>query len=290
MNKSNDFLLERRLQQLNKKLSKRFGDIVFSVQFVLKNYKMIFPNFTDHSSIHSINVIEFCNKIVSSQVDKLNADEIYCLLLACYLHDTGMGISLDDYIEFSRKIDFKDYFDTHSRSDVPTIIRNFHNEYSGLFVNKYSYFFELPSKEHLYAVIQICRGHRKVDLMNENEYPIDYKLPNGNTVCLPYLASILRLADEIDVTATRNCALDYDLKTMTNEMDLIEFMKHEAVKSLEVTEKEFIMKVETDDENIYKALENASKKMQKTLDICREAVNDRTSFKITQERIVLERI
>ena len=68
----------------------------------------------------------------------MNADEIYTLLTACYFHDVGMGISEKDYREFSPKIDFGQYFDTHSREDIPRIIRDFHNEYSGLFIRKYA--------------------------------------------------------------------------------------------------------------------------------------------------------
>ena len=28
------------------------------------------------------------------QIEKLNKDEVYCLLMACYLHDAGMGIKI----------------------------------------------------------------------------------------------------------------------------------------------------------------------------------------------------
>ena len=114
----------------------------------------------------------------------MNADEIYTLLTACYFHDVGMGISEKDYREFSPKIDFGQYFDTHSREDVPRIIRDFHNEYSGLFIRKYAEFFEIPSKEHLWAVIEIARGHRKTPLLDERQYPPAFEVPGGSTICL----------------------------------------------------------------------------------------------------------
>ena len=285
-----DFLLEGRLRELDKDLHSRFSDTVFAMERILSNYKLIFPDFTDHSELHSLNVIEFCNKLIGKQIDNLNADEIYAILMGCYFHDTGMGISERDYDEFTKQIDFKDYFDTHDRNNRPDIIRAFHNEYSGLLIKKYAAFFDFPSKEHMFAVIQISRGHRKTDLEDEKEYPKALKLPNGNTICLPYLSALVRLADEIDVTAQRNLQSTYDINKITKEIDLVEFMKHEAIRDLEVKEKEFILKVHTDDDKLFEKIKIVASKMQKTLDYCRKAVNGVTPHIITQEKVVVERI
>ena len=285
-----DFSLERRLNELDKHLHSLFSDTVFALQQILSNYQLIFPMFTDHTELHSLNVIEFCNKLIGDQINKLNADEIYCLLMGCYFHDTGMGISHVDFAEFSKQIDFGNYFETHSRDDYPEIVRNFHNEYSGLFIKKYARFFEFPSEEHMFAIIQISRGHRKTDLNDEKEYPKALKLPNGNTICLPYLAALVRLADEIDVTAARNPGAIYDLSKITGEINLIEFMKHEAVKGLEIKETEFVMYVDPKDEKIYESLEILAGKMKKTLDQCRSVVNEHTPFLIKQEEIKIQRI
>ena len=123
-----DYSLEKRLKELDKDLHDRFVNTVFAVQHILSNYKLIFPEFTDHTELHSLNIIEFCNYLIGDQVNKLNADEIYSILVGCYFHDSGMGISMRDYEEFSKNIDFKDYFQTHSKDDIPQIIRAFHNE------------------------------------------------------------------------------------------------------------------------------------------------------------------
>ncbi len=285
-----DFSLERRLKELDSNLHDRFTNTVFALQQILSNYQLIFPMFTDHTELHSLNIIEFCNNLIGDQVNKLNADEIYCILMGCYFHDTGMGISHQDFEEFSKKIDFGNYFDTHSRDDYPEIVRNFHNEYSGLFIRKYARFFEFPSEEHLFAVIQISRGHRKTDLFDQEQYPVALKVPNGNTICLPYLSALVRLADEIDVTAARNPGVIYDLNKITGEINLIEFMKHEAVKGLDIREKEFVMFVSTDDQKILDSLYVLASKMKKTLDQCRNVVNGETPFVITQETIKIEKI
>lgn len=285
-----DFLLERRLKEIDPGLHQRFSDTVFALQQILSNYKLIFPDFTDHTELHSLNVIEFCNNLIGEQIDKLNADEMYVLLLGCYFHDTGMGISHADFDEFSKQINFGNYFDTHSRDNYPEIVRNFHQEFSGLFLRKYAKFFEFPSEEHLFAIIQISRGHRKTDLNDEKEYPLNLKVPSGNTICLPYLAALVRLADEIDVTASRNSKAIYDLNKIVKEIDLIEFMKHEAVHSLDITDKAFIMGIKSDDSKIIEDLNILAGKMKKTLDYCRGVVNNRTSFTITQEDVIIKNL
>ena len=285
-----DFLLERRLKEISPDLHQRFSDTVFVLQQILSNYKLIFPDFTDHTELHTLNIIEFCNNLIGEQIVKLNADEIYVLLLGCYFHDTGMGISHADFEEFSKQINFGNYFDTHVRDNYPEIVRNFHQEFSGLFLRKYAKFFEFPSEEHLFAIIQISRGHRKTDLNDEKEYPINLKVPGGNTICLPYLSALVRLADEIDVTASRNSKAIYDLNKIVKEIDLIEFMKHEAVRGLEITDKAFIMDIKSNNQKIIDGLNILAGKMKKTLDYCRSAVNNRTSFKITQEDVIIKNI
>ena len=285
-----DFLLERRLKEISPDLHQRFSDTVFVLQQILSNYKLIFPDFTDHTELHTLNIIEFCNNLIGEQIVKLNADEIYVLLLGCYFHDTGMGISHADFEEFSKQINFGNYFDTHVRDNYPEIVRNFHQEFSGLFLRKYAKFFEFPSEEHLFAIIQISRGHRKTDLNDEKEYPINLKVPGGNTICLPYLSALVRLADEIDVTASRNSKAIYDLNKIVKEIDLIEFMKHEAVRGLEITDKAFIMDIKSNNQKIINGLNILAGKMKKTLDYCRSAVNNRTSFKITQEDVIIKNI
>ena len=88
-----DFALEYRLKELDPELHRRFTDSVFGLQNILSNYKLIFPEYTDHTELHSLTVIDFCNRLIGRQIERMNADEIYALLMGCYFHDTGMGIS-----------------------------------------------------------------------------------------------------------------------------------------------------------------------------------------------------
>lgn len=284
---NHDYAMERRLRELNPDLHKRFTDAVFALQFNLSNYKLIFPEFTDHTNLHSLSVIDFSNRLIGDRLQRLNADEIYALLMGCYLHDTGMGISMKDFREFSEQIDFGDYFETHSREAYSAIIREFHNEYSGLFIQKYQELLEFPSDAHRWAITQIARGHRKTNLMDAQEYPMAFPLPGGNTLCLPYLSALIRLADEIDVSAARNPMLLYDIKELTIPKEIRWHRMTMAVRALEMTEKAFILTVDASDSEILQGVRGIAEKMRQTLDYCRTAVNGRTPFDITQERVLI---
>lgn len=285
-----DYSMERRLQSMSPDLHKRFTDAVFGVQNILSDYQTIFPGYTDHSERHSLTVIEFCNKLIADQIERLNEDEMYVLLVGCYFHDTGMGTSLKDYEEFLPKLDLGTYPETHDMNDTPSVIRDFHNELSGLFIRKYEKLFDIPSKDHLDAIIQIARGHRKTDLMDEDVYPISKVFPSGNTVCYPYLSALIRLADEIDMTSARNSPLLYHIENMVDEEDIMWMYIHEAIPKLEIRKDSFVFTGHTEDPVIEGHVRRVVGKMQKTLDICRKAVTGRTPYEITQEKVLLKMI
>ena len=107
-------------------------------------------------------------------------------------------------------------------------------------------------------------------------------------MCLPYLASLIRLADEIDVAATRNPMILYDIDLLTDEIEIVENKKVQAIKSIVMTRDSFILTSSTDEEEIYNSLLAMVDKMQKTLDYCVEVVAKRTQFTISQKKVILK--
>lgn len=280
-----DYMCEQKLKQENPILHRLFSNSVVCLQQMLVKYKNIFPSYTDHTALHSVEVIDFCNKIIGDNIRYMNADEIYVLLMAAYLHDSGMGITMADYERFKENIDFGNYFDTHSPERKADIIRDFHQEFSGEYIKKYADFFEIPSKEHIFSIVQVSRGHRKTDLLDKTEYPDNYSVPNGNRICLPYLAALIRLADELDIAADRNLQFMYDLEDIDNEYSRMEFRKHQAIKQFIIDDEEFVMVVDTSDETVYEGVLKLKDKLLQTLRECREVVEKRTPYRISQSKI-----
>jgi len=285
-----DFMLEKRLRRLDPDLHRRFKDTAFISQRILSKFRQLFPEYTDHSELHSLTVIDSCNRLIGlEQIDKLNKNEIYVLLMAGYLHDVGMGIGEKDYEEFKDRLGAEQYFKEHPDDSRADFVRTYHNEFSGLFIEKYAPLFDMPSEEFVFAIKQVSRGHRKTDLYDEKEYPADYRLPDGSTVCLPYLAALIRLTDEIDVAASRNPLILYDIDLLTNEVSIQENRKLMAVEHLEMTKSSFILHTHEKSPEILDALDRAVGKMQDTLDLCRDVVEKRTQFRISQKRVDLIR-
>ncbi|MFR2691287.1 MAG: hypothetical protein ACLTBV_08995 [Enterocloster bolteae] len=61
------------------------------------------------------------------------------------------------------------------------LIREYHQEFSALLVEKYSDIFEIR-KEYVFPVMQAVRGHRKTDLWDENAFPAAFQI-GTESVC-----------------------------------------------------------------------------------------------------------
>lgn len=284
-----DFLTEKRLRMLDPQLHRRFADAVLALLEQLSNYLKYFPDYTDHTGLHALTVLEYCNILIGERnVEHLNVDELYVLLMGCYLHDIGMGIRQVDYEEFCQELGLSADDGIFEPDKIPKIIRSYHHEFSGCYVRKYAKFLDLPSEEHTFAIAQICRGHRRTDLFDPVEFPEALSVPSGNTICMPYLAGILRLADELDVTAQRNLIILYDVSQIKDEHQIFEFKKHIAVKKLNITREDCIMHVDTEEQEVYDGIATLAGKMQDTLDYCASVISQRTPYEITQRRIILQ--
>lgn len=282
-----DFLCEKRLKKLNPDLYARYKDTPFALNKILDRFRILFPEFTDHTLLHCVTVADFCNVLIGSQIDIMNEDEIYVLLMASYLHDSGMAMREKDVEDFKEQIPYGDFFETHPDASTSDFVREFHHEFSGVFIRKYAGMLDIPSDEHVFSIVQVSRGHRRTDLYDEKEYPAEFRVPSGNTVCLPYLSALIRLSDEIDVVASRNPLLLYDLDTLEDAKQIMEHLKHKVIRSLITTDDSFTMCVYTEDAELIKQIEGVRDKMQRTLDYCRDVVEKRTKYRITQKHVVM---
>lgn len=279
----NDFLLETRLKNEAPDLHRQMTDSVVVLQRLLESFFTWFPDFTDHSTLHSMSVLDFCNKLLGEQVEALTLPECYALAMACYLHDVGMGVSRDNFEAFTREIDFEGYREKHPEVSTAKIIRDFHNEYSGLFIRKYADLFDIPSEDMLFAIIQLSRGHRKTDLYDEEAYP-DLKTPDG-VIRTAFLSAVLRLADEIDVGFDRNPELLFDTSKLTKQVDIDAFGTHESIRAVDVTEDRIILRVKPKEPRFVPLIEELAGKIQETLDYCKDVAEKRSDLRITQRLV-----
>ena len=279
-----DYLLETKLRKENRVLHRLTRDSAAVLQKMLESFLPRFPDFTDHTILHSMDVLEYCNLLLGEkQIERLTAAECYVLIMSCYLHDIGMGITQKNYEELSREIDFGDYFETHSRENTEMIIRDFHNEYSGLFIRKYAELFDIPCEEMVFAIVQMSRGHRKTDLLDENVYH-DLMTKDG-VIRTAFLSAIIRLADEIDVGVDRNSELLFDSSKVHDVKCIEAFGTHESIRRVEVREDAIVLYIKPKAPEYRALILDLVKKMQETLDYCRKVATLRSDFHLTQTNV-----
>lgn len=281
-----EYLLERKLMEQAPDLHRQMRDNAATLNRTLESFFSWFPDFTDHSSLHSMDVLDYSNHILAEQVDELSVAECYVLIMCCYLHDVGMGISKKDYEIFSKELGLSEYHKEHPEYSDTDMIRRFHHEYSGAFIKKYAGIFDIPSEELLFAIIQVSRGHRKTDLFDEKEYP-DIETENG-VVRTALLSAILRLADEIDMGADRNPKMLFDTSSLTKQIDIDSFALHDSIRSVEVKKDRIVLSVKPTEDRIVPMIKAVAEKMQETLDYCKEVVESRSDLNLTQEKIAID--
>ena len=284
-----DFMLERKLKEANNDLSYRYACCMSLFEQLLKRFLTTFPTFTDHSLLHSLSVTNIANQLLREHIHQLNASEIYIYLMASALHDIGMGIPVKDVDSYMNAAGVMAYANEHPGTSAPALIRKFHHDFSAAFVRKYWLLFEIPNECYANAIAEVCRGHRKTDLLDEILYPTDYDLGDGSTANLAALAAILRIADEMDIASDRNPDLLFDTESMEgmSEKDVFEFSRHDAIRSVDFTENGIYVHADTDDDEIAQGVIDCIRAIKETMSYCASVLNERSDLRIQCTKIEL---
>lgn len=99
--------------------------------------------------------------------------------------------------------------------------------------------FEIPD-EFVYPIVQTARGHRRTDLYDAREYPKQYRA-GGYAISLPYIAALIRLADELDISAERNIGLDRSVSEVKNAYSISVWELHSLIKDVILTDSRCII-------------------------------------------------
>lgn len=279
-----DYGIERRLAQCAPGLHSRYRDCVVISQRMLCRYENYFPDFTDHTVLHTLDILDLCNQLLGPQLEELTPEDLYVLLMGALFHDVGMGVSAADFEEFRGVLGFPEPADDTARAWA---VRDHHQELSGLYLEKYWPMLDFPNEAYARAVIQVCRGHRKTDLLDQRGYPPRFEVEPGKAVSLPYLAALLCLADELDIAAGRNLSFLYDVEKMPSARDRREFRKHMAIRRVELEPGRVAVYAWTEDPEIREGVREVVGELRDKLLFCRKVAAERSDFVISQSDVVL---
>jgi len=284
-----DFMLERRLKELNRDLAYRYACCMAVFEQMLKRFLTTFPTFTDHTLLHSLSVTNITNQLLRDDIKKLSAGEIYIYLMSAALHDIGMGVPPGEIETFIGAAGIRTYVSAHPEIPSPALIRKFHHDFSAVFVRKYWQLFEIPNERYANAIAEVCRGHRKTDLMDEKLYPEDYDLEDGGSANLAVLAAVIRISDELDIASDRNPDLLYDTGNMEgmSEKDIFEFSKHDAIHSVVFADRKIIIRADTDKEEILQGVIECVRTVKETMAYCLSVMEKRGAISIQCSEVEL---
>ncbi|MBN8666136.1 MAG: ATP-binding protein [Chitinophagales bacterium] len=266
--------LEIRLSQIDPNLFSKFEESKREISLMLGKYSNNFPTYTDHSSHHTLEVFKIAAELLSDEeIENLNADEVYILSMACLLHDVGMCVPEQRIKEISDSNDILAYKDSHPNLSVEEFIRDIHHQLSNKFILQEWQMLKIPSLKYAKAIGLVAEGHRKVDLSNFEIYDPQYFAKSGKEfVCMPYLACILRIADELDITNSRTPKLLTKYYMPNNSVSIREWTKHIATSQRNYLTNKVIFEVDCSDQNIYAALQDQFDKIQNVINYCQKIV------------------
>ncbi len=203
-----------------------------------------FPYYTPHDFSHSTSVEENLNWLVPDQLKaEMNAHELFFLIIAAWLHDWGMV--------------------GEEGEDPETIREEHHLRTEAYFESLYD---KLNLSEHEARIVgRISKGHRKVDL-NTEEYN-DVIIGQNIKIRRRFLAALLRIADECDITHNRTPEIVYYSINPKDQAE-VEFEKHLSVSGigqLEEKHKIYITAIARDPKGA-RTLREVAEKIQSELD------------------------
>lgn len=266
--------LELRLTTLNPGLHSSFVKTKETVSLLLQQYIKNFPSYTDHSIEHTMQVLRLASDLLNSdEIQNLNAEEIYILCMACILHDVGMCVPEDKLDSLISNEDYKSYQLRFKDKSLEVYLRDIHHILSKNFINEEWQLLGIPNEKFAKAIGLVAQGHRKVDLSDFEVYNPRYFAKGGReSVCLPYLACVLRIADELDVTNMRTPNILTKYYIPDNEISKKEFQKHQATMQVNFHRDCVIIEAKCTDHNILAALEEQYEKIQNVISTCQKTI------------------
>ena len=222
----------------SKKLYGNYRDNCTVVQRMLEKYKKLYPNISDYSIMHFIDIAEFCDMIMDKQkLENLNEDECYCLLSAALFAHIGFGLNQEIMNRYVDKLGIQKQAEELTFFPV---MSKYHVLFSACLLEEYGDIFEFPSDLHKYAII------RMLHFIGENgTAPVQLEealvLNNQNVIRLKELAAVLAVGNQLAELKNANIDLSYDKFDKYNSEEIVGFVERNVVRSIKVKDGKLVI-------------------------------------------------
>lgn len=154
---------------------------------------------------------------------------------------------------------------------------------SAAFVKKQWRVLDIPNEEYAKLISLLALGHRGKEIHNEEWYPGIYVMEDGSPISLAYLAALVRLGDEMDVSQERIPELLYKNQKQNNEISRMEFQKHRGIYQVSYEQQYIVLaisKAVTGDKILMRTIGTLADKIEKTALECVDITKRRGKFQI----------
>lgn len=170
-------------------------------------------------------------------------------------------------------------------------MRDIHHTLSKKFILEEWKALKIPSEEYAEAIALVSEGHRIVDIGNPDIYKPKFTVKSGRSfVCLPYLAAVLRISDELDITNIRTPSLLTKYYMPDNEKSILEWDKHIANTKMFITENYVEFDVKCSNYSMLAALEEQFNKIATVINYCQKVIRNISNTEKRNFSLKLEQI
>jgi hypothetical protein len=284
--------LEKKLKELNPNLFGKLNETKEEVKLLLTQYIKNFPDYTDHSINHTEEVFLIVSEVLTyEEIENLNEDEIYILSMASYLHDVGMCIPEEKISEIADTEELLKERELHPEISREKYLRDHHHTLSKKFILEEWESLKIPNEKYAEAIALVSEGHRVVDIGNPEIFKPKFTVKNGRSfVCLPYLAAVLRIADELDITNIRTPRLLTKYYMPENEKSVLEWNKHIVNTLRFITENYVEFEIKCSNHSMLAALEEQFSKIVTVINYCQKVIRNISNTEDRQFHLKLEQL
>lgn len=217
---------------------------------VLNRACVNFEDYTLHDEQHALRVVDLMHRLMGPEsTAALDVIEVTLLILAAFGHDTGMAVGREDRERLRASNDYKDYlllnegewieaqqaleaknlerYESLSSRIFEDFLRRRHHLLSAeLMEQRFAHLLEIEGKSLARPLASLCKSHgqtvAEVARLGPQPFAGRFKAD------LPFLACVLRLADYLDLDASRAPGSLFDLIKPGTERSRREWRKHQA--------------------------------------------------------------
>jgi len=276
--------LAERLKNESPELFANYEQNISVLRFALQRYKKLFPYASDYSIVHSIEIIEMCERLIGEQsIGRLSADDCYCLLMAAYLQFFGFGVDDKHYEEFLPLLEEERISERGMKTTIQANVAFF----SVCMIEKYGDLFEFPSELHKLIITNLVKVNDIANEISADDY-YDAELPDGDTLHLTYIAAVLKLAERLSELTNKNVDLTSEVFSSCSEEEVMEMIERMAVAEIGYVDGEVVIGMKGS-ETVSELIKRNVADAEKMLSLCTGIIKERTDFDIQLKGIRIER-